>query len=86
MVGSNCKACHSPSPRTNNTLCCSFLGRRVCIGQQLAQTEMLLFTVTILQNFEVVLAQKEAPTLTPVVKTLVKVPAKNYSVNFIPHM
>ena len=52
----------------------------------MAQTEMLIFTVTILQNFEVVLAQKEAPTLTPVVKTLVKVPAKNYSVKFIPRM
>ena len=58
-------------------------GRRICLGQQLAQTELFIFAVTILQNFQIVLGQEEKPSLQPKVKKLVKSPENNYLVKLV---
>ena len=65
-------------------LCSVSTGKRICLGEGIARTELFLFFTTILQNFSV--ATPVAPEdidLTPRESGVGKVPP-NYQIQFLP--
>ncbi|XP_049643141.1 cytochrome P450 2B11-like [Suncus etruscus] len=62
------------------------IGKRICLGESMARSELFLFFTTILQNFT--LATNIAPEdidLTPIESGLAKLPPK-YKISFVPRL